>query len=434
MATYYIDPTAAAGGDGTIGSPFDSWSDVTWGGGNTYLQKAGTTYTGQIAPTVDAAGSAGAPTVISTYGGSDRAKILGTNQYQGIRLVQDTHHVTISGFEVYGVDKTNAGTGTTGIYIGSGDTLNCNNVRILNCHVHGMTAVASQDCNGIKYFGDNVEIAYCTVEDIPTDGIWGYGLAPKIHHNTVQRVDLDGRDAGDCLQITYACNGAHVHHNVFDRSNSASKQVMIISAATAGLGALIEDNVMIGHSYVSIQTSCVYSDQPGTVVRRNRLEGCYRAVYFHTGATSSIAESNLCLNNHVGLQTANATIGCTFTGNTVAGSALYGAYITDNTAVVKNNLFYQCVKGLAIEGTGTRDYNAYFGNGTNFESISGGGAIDANKVTADPLLTADYKPTPLSPLLGAGTHLGYTRDIERKQRSNPPSIGAYDYATLRTPY
>lgn len=51
-------------------------------------------------------------------------------------------------------------------------------------------------------------------------------------------------------------------------------------------------------------------------------------------------------------------------------------------------------------------------------------------VSGDPLLT-DYKPTASSPLLGAGTHLGYTRDIERKQRPNPPSIGAYDAATLR---
>lgn len=54
-------------------------------------------------------------------------------------------------------------------------------------------------------------------------------------------------------------------------------------------------------------------------------------------------------------------------------------------------------------------------------------------VTSDPLLTSDYKPMPGSPLLGAGTHLGYTRDINRKQRPNPPAIGAFDVATMRTP-
>lgn len=52
-------------------------------------------------------------------------------------------------------------------------------------------------------------------------------------------------------------------------------------------------------------------------------------------------------------------------------------------------------------------------------------------VTSDPLLSVTYRPTVGSPLLGAGTQLGYVRDIEGKQRPNPPSIGAYDVATLR---
>jgi hypothetical protein len=55
----------------------------------------------------------------------------------------------------------------------------------------------------------------------------------------------------------------------------------------------------------------------------------------------------------------------------------------------------------------------------------------ANNTTSDPLLTASYRPKSTSPLLGAGTHLGYRRDIEGKQRPNPPSIGAYDVATLK---
>jgi len=36
-----------------------------------------------------------------------------------------------------------------------------------------------------------------------------------------------------------------------------------------------------------------------------------------------------------------------------------------------------------------------------------------------------------SPLLGAGRHLGYRRDINKRQRRNPPAIGANDLATLR---
>jgi hypothetical protein len=431
MATYYIDPSSAINGAGTELSPFNTWSAVTWGSGNSYLQKAGTTYIGQIAPTVAAAGTATAKTILSTYGGTARAKIQGTNQYQGIRLVQNTHHVTIENFEIYGVDKTNAGTGTTGIFIGSGDTLNCNNVKISNCFVYSMTPVVGYDCNGIKFFGNNIEILNCIIDLIPTDGIWGYGLAPHIHHNRISRCDLDNRDAGDAIQLTYACDGAHIHHNILDRANSPSKQVLIISSASAGYGAIIEYNTMIGHPFVSIQTSCVYSDQPGTIVRKNLLVGCYRAIYFDTTATNCVADSNICVNNTIGIQTANATLACSFVNNTIISSTLYGAYLSDNTAIVKNNLFYNCAKGLAIKSTGTNNYNAYFGNTIDFESISGGAVIGVNKVSTDPQLSSFYYPATNSPLHEAGTFLFYSSDFSGKQRNNPPSIGAYEYVNVR---
>jgi len=430
VATIYIDPTVTGTGTGTLGDPFKSWASVSWVGGNSYLQKAGTTFAGQVTVTSSAAGSAGAPTLIGTYGGGEKARINGAGQYQGIRVLQNAHYVTIDGFDVYGQDKQDANTGTTGIFIGDGDTLNANNVRVLNCWVHGNSAVPTYDCNGVKYFGNNVEISGCLIEDIPTDGIWGYGLAPNIHHNTVRRVDLDGRDAGDCLQITYACNGGRIYKNIFDRSNSASKQVLIISAASAGSGCLIEDNYMIAHPYVAIQTSCIYSDQPGTIIRRNTLIGAYRAVYLHTSTTGCVVESNLCIYNTIGIQTANSDIGVVVRNNTIVGASLYGTYIVDATANVQNNVFNNCAKGLAVKGGATRGYNAFYGNGTNFEGISGG-TIGANNLTSDPQLTASYRPMAGSPLIGAGTHIGYTRDLDKKQRQNPPCIGAYDAATLR---
>lgn len=56
----------------------------------------------------------------------------------------------------------------------------------------------------------------------------------------------------------------------------------------------------------------------------------------------------------------------------------------------------------------------------------------ADLITADPTLTAAYRPRSGSPLIGAGTHLGYVRDLDGKQRPNPPSIGAYDVANVTT--
>jgi parallel beta-helix repeat protein len=46
MPTFYVDPSAAAPGDGSLSNPFNTWTSVPWAPGNTYLQKRGTTYAG----------------------------------------------------------------------------------------------------------------------------------------------------------------------------------------------------------------------------------------------------------------------------------------------------------------------------------------------------------------------------------------------------
>ncbi|MDB5792102.1 MAG: hypothetical protein JWQ80_2126 [Massilia sp.] len=46
MPTFYVDPSAAGPGDGSLSDPFKSWTSVEWSPGNTYLQKRGTTWAG----------------------------------------------------------------------------------------------------------------------------------------------------------------------------------------------------------------------------------------------------------------------------------------------------------------------------------------------------------------------------------------------------
>jgi len=130
-------------------------------------------------------------------------------------------------------------------------------------------------------------------------------------------------------------------------------------------------------------------------------------------------------------------------GNTAVNNAERGIQILGgDTGKARNCLSLQndvsgaigSGSGLFVGGTHVgfaSTTNAIYGNGAGGTQVVGTGA--AATVTADPRLTSDYKPTATSPLLAAGTHLGYRRDIEGKQRQNPPCIGAYDAATLRTP-
>lgn len=66
-------------------------------------------------------------------------------------------------------------------------------------------------------------------------------------------------------------------------------------------------------------------------------------------------------------------------------------------------------------------------------SVSGGLALSnavvfTNPINGDPKVTQYGVPKIGSPVLGAGTHGGYTRDVNRVQRNRPPSIGAIDTA------
>ena len=66
-ATFYIDPSAPSNGNGTQASPYNTWTSVTFGAGNTYLQKAGTTYNSQLwVGGVNA--SAASPITLDGYG------------------------------------------------------------------------------------------------------------------------------------------------------------------------------------------------------------------------------------------------------------------------------------------------------------------------------------------------------------------------------
>lgn len=146
--------------------------------------------------------------------------------------------------------------------------------------------------------------------------------------------------------------------------------------------------------------------------------------------------------------------GCGIGSNTSDGSKIYGCTIANNS---RGNSFYTAgalshvlfsslsanvdIKNSAIlSGKNPSTYGIDISPGTTGcvvdhcevtgFSTSVRTVTPTNEVTADPLLTSDYRPTPSSPLIGAGTHLGYTRDVEGKQRPNPPSIGAYDVAAF----
>lgn len=106
MATYYIDPTAPAGGNGLApDTAFDSWSDVTWVAGNTYLQKAGTIHNSAV--TVGVTGSAGNVITIGSYGDGNRPKI--TSATANGLTISGRNYIRVENLEISDVGATKAG-------------------------------------------------------------------------------------------------------------------------------------------------------------------------------------------------------------------------------------------------------------------------------------------------------------------------------------
>jgi hypothetical protein len=435
MATFYIDGEASVNGSGTYASPYNATPTIT--SNNTYLYAASRTLNGGAGTAISVSAGASGVTIgayefatgTRLHGGSSKARITTTSGQFTVRVNTNAHNCTI---EMLDVDNPSGVSQAHGIYIGNSSALVANGCTVRRCKVRDISGTGTS--NGIAFRGSDFTAYENEIYNIPVDGIFGYGPRAKIYRNTIYDVDqLD--TTGDCIQVagdaTLDCSDVYIARNVLTNPNG-NKQCLIVQDTTGGSsGGCISENTCVIASGASNQA--IYTETVGIRVERNRITGGYHGI-FSAGADAEILGNLVLDSGYSGITQKTGVTGAYIDGNTVAGAPTYGIYCGDDTtANARNNVLYECGTGLAKHGTATEDYNAYWLCTTDQANVAGTPAWGANNITTDPLLTSTYRPRAGSPLLGAGTHLGYTRDIERKQRPNPPSIGAYDTATLRTP-
>ncbi|MEO0831211.1 MAG: right-handed parallel beta-helix repeat-containing protein, partial [Pseudomonadota bacterium] len=165
MNTYYIDPGASAGGDGSLENPFNSWDEVTITAGDTFLQKSGTDWAGTIRVAV--ATEEGDTTRIGTYGGDVPASI------QGEIILDTASGVVIEGLEIHDSQ-------TGGISV-IGDTAD---VTIRDCEIRD-SGVGMQLLNGTA---ENLRIEGCTLTGNDTAGV----SATEFHGTSDNKIVLSG--------------------------------------------------------------------------------------------------------------------------------------------------------------------------------------------------------------------------------------------------
>ena len=195
ITTFYIDPTNINDPEenGSVEHPYDSWSDVKWKEGDTYLQKKGTTVNeGKI--NIYASNVS-----LGAYGDGDKPIINSLASDFAIRAF-DKYNLTIRGLRIQ------ANNAISCIYI-LGPS--CDNNVIEYCHLEGGD-------NGVRIIdGGSITLRYNTFSD-NEDAIYSYAETNKIYYNI-----FNGNGTG--ININSYLSSSEIFNNVFyDNSKGVS--------------------------------------------------------------------------------------------------------------------------------------------------------------------------------------------------------------------
>lgn len=412
MAVIYVDPTNSVAGSGSYSNPFQAWPTMT--AGNTYLLKAGTTYTGKVS--VTNSGNSAAlrdRIVLGAYGDGPNPIIVGTDYC--IQISTDKKYITVDGLELTGATARGIGNATTA----SSPTVDTF-ITVQNCSIHDLVAGGS-DVNGIQLWGFGNKVLANTVYNIPTDAMWFGCKGIEVAYNRVYAVSTDGRNNGDCIQFGLASDNFWCHHNDLDHSDVDYKQVIMTVDDGTGSGGIIEYNTC-RHYNGANAAAAIYGGQPGLVIRRNIVYG--GNVGINSTRAGLVIEANLVFNDfNRGIDL--GTLGVMCRNNTVLsllGTGVIGIrYITAGSiATLRNNIVQGFATGLSLAASAyVEEYNCLYGNTTNSNRTLGTGTI-----TSDPRLDSRHIPQDYAARVGGALTGSAVVDRNGARFSYPPSIGA----------
>jgi hypothetical protein len=287
-----------------------------------------------------------------------------------------------------------------------------------------------------------------------------------------------GGSVGDAVQTIPSSNqfeGGLAMSDIYLRKTNGVKQAMILSDGTGGISLdrfhfagspnshcqigveTLKGSIKISNGYVReggadnalvrfVTSSGVAAGTGSLLQLRNVIHDAQQSAGLFTAASVTLAataDGAVEIDNCV--STAENVQGLSYSG---AVSFHPGSLLTwggNASCKVRNNVLAAGAEPAVLLPTGTANNAAW---AVSANCCQGGAfqigassyptvaafqtahsAATAN-IDAQPVLSPEFRPLPSSPLIGAGTHVRYTRDIERQQRPNPPSIGAYDVPRL----
>lgn len=489
MPTFYIDPSAATNGNGSLANPFNTWAGVPWAAGNAYLQKAGTQFVtavgsaGRIAPS--ASGTSAARILIGAYGEGSRPRIYNRAD-TGFNLDRRSY-ITLQDFDIDNTEATAAGVG------GGGDTA-AESVGLIvqGCYIHGGNVEGMSFITQANRLGTrSLLVQRNIIENVGGHGIIcagehdstivrqnkvtragfaapRHGISAYAHRATTTPTwtlvsgsiyktaigaqtykttvtDIYGvlyRNAGRTLARAatatapgsweYGFSGGELFINV------GGVPAGQITFSYTSLSVIFERNIVMGvvdfdgNEGHGIQLDDLASD---SLIRGNRISSCEgRGIQINMGRRNRVVANVVenCKRGGIRADVNGAVLNAVSNNTVISGAATASPSVgivlgADNTA--RSNVVLSFDTGITGTSTSTESNNLI-----NAPTIrSGGIAAGSGSFSADPLLGAYYRPTADSPLIGAGAPLdAYPMlDAAGVQFNRAPTIGAFEYVRPR---
>lgn len=383
MAIFYIDPSAATNGTGTVTNPYNTWVGVTLTANNVYRQKRGTTYTGASVRPASRVSSADTPLTIEAYynadGSDDDTKPLpvidhngGTNGVGAI-FVDTCSNVLV---------RNICGTNSNGALGGGVTVRRSQNVQIRNCvgkdSEHGFLiqqdqASATSTCTDILIDG-------CTAFNNVAGGItfrWGAASTAVLRRITLTNNVVYGNGTGKYIGSggsTVTCGGI-TSYSVFKSSTDVNYRNYDI---------IIENNTVRDNNGYGINVEMADNDTTTSSVSRNEVTGSGKSLDVDSHSLwvgncfSVVVERNYVHDNYANAGTSTGSgigIFVDYNGSSTAGGsgcivrmnvvenqwsgtttgtaevASAGIYVLYNDdTLVQGNIVKNCRNGIAVGG------------------------------------------------------------------------------------
>jgi hypothetical protein len=251
MTTYYVDPSATAAGSGTLQNPYNSWTQVSWVSGATYLQKDGTTYSNTVyilksGVTISSYGTGTAPQIGGAYFSNASNDLLSNFTIKG-NSVADV--VFANGASNDTVTNSDISAGNVGVMFATGAGAN-DNILLDNIHNNSLFGIdASQGTlgedvlnnsiynngsHGVELEGDGTTVSYNNIYDnsvsVPgSSGIHIYTASSSspggdnnvISYNIVFGTHDNGYGDGNGIEIDQWTHGNQVIGNILYNNDGA---------------------------------------------------------------------------------------------------------------------------------------------------------------------------------------------------------------------